>query len=171
MAKAAEYEEWDEYPDDEDPTVEAAEADADDALAILRKQQKHAKHVDKEEREALGSIITEFLKEASPEQIELADVFLDGVTTSTQARKAIDKITARAAKLNPEGHIVDPLEDGAGDEPKHGDAFAPPLEGQAKQPLSKDEELNRKIKAGKVGIDDLMETWETVPTGQWSYKE
>jgi hypothetical protein len=173
MAREEEFEDWSEFPDDEDalqdPAVTKAEDEADDALALLRKQQKAQKHVDKEEREALGSIVTEFLKNASPEQIELADIFLDGVTTSTQAKKAIDKITARAAKLNPEDHIADPASES---EEEHEDrSFSPPIEGSSGTPLSDGEKMTKKLKSGGVSIGDFMKTWESTPPGQFSYNE
>jgi len=159
----SEVEDWDEFPDD-DPIVEAAEAEADDALAILRKQQKNAKHVDKEEREALGTIITGFLKEASPDQLELADIFLDGVTTGTQAKKAIDKIKARAAKLaGPDAESDD-------EEPK-GQAFAPPMGDGGSAPATDAEKLNKKLKSGKITMKDFQAAWDSTPTGQWSYKD
>ena len=137
------YEDWSAYPDGEgDPNVAAAEGAADDEMTKMRKQlaQLTQRFQAEDEQNSVDKIIDDFRKDATPEALEFAEIFLDGVETRAQAEKAIEKVKARAAKLNPEANIQPPAQSAQ--------AFAPPAEGSPTQPKSEWERTHERALKG-----------------------
>ncbi len=99
----------DELEDESDEDVNDEEAeeisaksgiDIDKLVRDVKAVKKFVKHrIKTEESERMKSLLDEFFRNASDEEKELAEIYLDGVETYRQAQKAIDKIRARAAKL------------------------------------------------------------------------
>jgi len=167
-------EDWDfddiDFDDDEsDASAESDDGGASDPAVIERIERlekatgKVVKKLKGDQEQSAEALKQEFMKDATDEIKDLADVFdLEGLTSRRQVEKAIEKIKARAAKLNPEANIAEP-DDGAEA------AFAPPATAGKAGPPSPDEKLNRKLREGKVKIDDFLETFKDAPTGEWSY--
>lgn len=157
--------------DDDDESDASAESEDDtggdpDVTKRLERLEKATGKVVKklkgDQEQSAEALKAEFLEDATDEIKDLADVFdLESLTSRRQVEKAIEKIKARAAKLNPEANISEP---GA-----ESDAFAPPATAGKAGPPSPDEKLNKRLREGKIGIDDFLETFEKAPTGEWSY--
>lgn len=150
-----EYENWDEFDEDEDQGEEQ-EQEADDALAAMKKEQRRRQNAKDEDSQAVGTIVTAFLKDATPEQVELAEIFLDGCTTPSQTRRAIDKIKARAAKLNPQDNIQPPAgsesDESDEDEDEDDKEFAPPAAGAPITPQTKQDQRRKAlVEASRAG--------------------